>query len=251
MDWGYGVTAVPERRGTLLPRTLASLRTAGFDRPRLFIDGAQDEGSWRREFGLEVTCHWPRIRTAPSWVLAAWEVYLRNPGADRYAIFQDDIVTCRNLREYLSQCKLPAEKCYLNLYTYDAAMQQLPPDGVSFRGWYLSNQLGKGALGLVFDRKAMQAVLTARHIVQRQGDRSIGRFKAEPDGRMPENWEKAIDGGIVDGLGEQGFTEWIHWPSLLQHTGGEASVAGNQRKGHSPSFPGEGANALDFLRGRG
>src|SRR5579872_2050280 len=31
LAWAYGVTTVPARRDTLLPRTLASLRQAGFE----------------------------------------------------------------------------------------------------------------------------------------------------------------------------------------------------------------------------
>ena len=244
--WAYGVTTVPERRRTCLPRTLASLRAAGFDSPRLFVDNERDAESWRQEFKLEVTAHWPRMRAAPSWVACAWELFLRNPSAERFAIFQDDILACRNIRQYLEECPLPAEKCFLNLYTHGPEMQQLPPSP-RHRGWYLANQLGKGALGLVFDRSAFMALLTAQHIVKRQGDVSTGRWKPDPDGRSPCNYEKGIDGGIVDALGQQQFTEWIHWPSLLQHADDGVSTIHNLPKKCSPSFPGEHVNALDFL----
>ncbi len=40
--WMYGVTTTPTREEDLFPRTLASLKNAGFDNPWLFIDGCDD-----------------------------------------------------------------------------------------------------------------------------------------------------------------------------------------------------------------
>jgi hypothetical protein len=37
--WAYGITTVPSRLTTLLPRTITSLAAAGFDKPHLFVDG--------------------------------------------------------------------------------------------------------------------------------------------------------------------------------------------------------------------
>ena len=42
MKWAYGITTVPSRRENLFERTLQSLAVAGFDNPRLFVDGVDD-----------------------------------------------------------------------------------------------------------------------------------------------------------------------------------------------------------------
>src|SRR3954465_7467772 len=88
--WAYGITTVPERRYDLLPRTIHSLARGGFDLPRLFIDG--HEKSYHEWDTLPQTIRYPAIRTMGNWLLGLWELYIREPAADRYAIFQDDCV---------------------------------------------------------------------------------------------------------------------------------------------------------------
>ncbi len=73
--WAYGVTTVPVREDRLLPKTLASLRAAGFDKPRLFVDGVRNAWDWEQKFGLEVTARWPHVLTAGNWVLSMYELY--------------------------------------------------------------------------------------------------------------------------------------------------------------------------------
>src|SRR5690348_4917848 len=104
--WSYGVTTVLERRDNLLPRTLKSLAAGGFDKPRLFVDGCP-AASYYDGFGLEVTIRNPRIRTHPHWVLSLLELFGRDPTADRFALFQDDLVCYKNLRDYLGGCRYP------------------------------------------------------------------------------------------------------------------------------------------------
>src|SRR5688500_19007244 len=100
MKWAYGVTTVLARRHDLLPRTLASLRAAGLDQPRLFVDGCThlEADRLERETKLPVTARYPFVRTACSWILAMYELYLRDRGADRFAMFQDDVIVCKDLR---------------------------------------------------------------------------------------------------------------------------------------------------------
>src|SRR5689334_3053216 len=106
MEWSVGVTTVPARAGVMLPRTLASLAAGGFDRPRLFVDGSDDVQSWKAMFRLPASCRWPRVKPFGNWVLALWELWLREPDADRWAIFQDDLVCVRNLRPYLESLEI-------------------------------------------------------------------------------------------------------------------------------------------------
>jgi hypothetical protein len=233
MKWAYAVTTCVQRRKDLLPRTLASLRAAGFDKPRLFVDGDKDALSWEREFGLEVTARYPTIRTYGNWVLALAELYIRNPSADRYFVAQDDFTCYRNLRQYLERCKYP-EKGYLNCYTFPSNQIICPKDaqGRPLVGWYPSNQLGRGAVALVFDRLAVQTLLRHQHMVERPTDAHRGH--------------RAIDGGIVTAFAKAGWKEYCHNPSLTQHIG-DVSSMGNKPHKKAISFRGESFDALELL----
>ena len=225
MKWAYAVTTVPERFDDLLPRTLVSLAGAGFNQPHLFVDRAEPDCDWQ-QFNLSATVRYGgALRTAGNWVCALWELYARFPEYDRYAIFQDDIILYRNLRQYLEQIVLE-ENTYWNLYTYAQNEKQFDNTFV------LSNQLGKGALGLVFDRKGVVDLLSSEHLVKRPQD--------------PRRGHRAIDGGIVDSLKQKGYKELCHMPSLCQHTGLVSSM-GNGQQELAPSFRGEDYNALDML----
>lgn len=225
MLWAYGVTTVPQRRTTLLPRTLDSLAAAGFDAPRLFVDGA--ESADYVQFGLPVTSRVPAIRTFANFMLGLAELYCRCTTADRYAMFQDDLICVAGLREYLSKVAYPPMS-YMNLYTFP--QNQAMAKGR--RGFYPSNQLGKGALALVFNRDAVRMIIQSRYVVDRMLDRIGG-------------W-KSIDGGIVCAFKSLGWKEYVHNPSLVQHTG-RVSTMGNRRHPLAGSFPGEGFDATELL----
>lgn len=197
-----------------------SLAVGGFDRPRLFVDGARNFTYLVDRFKLDVTCHYPKLRVHGTWVLALYELYVREPHADRYAVFQDDLVCPRGLRAYLDSHPFPAD-AYWNLYTCrgntDPGRTYLdtglvrpgePYPGVprgSVPGWYPSNQRGWGALGLVFDRPAVLQLLSSDHMLSRPMNPIRG-------------W-RSVDGGVVDSMRKVGRKELVHSPSLLQHTG--------------------------------
>lgn len=270
MKFAVGLTTVPERRTDLLPRTVASLEAAGFpaEDMRLFIDGSLYADHW---LVRERTCHGPeRVRAYGNWILGLWELYLRQPAADVYCMFQDDLVCSLWLRNYLSAtCYQPIRnhfpgphcaglpggkisslpgarafnpewKVYYNLYTFPSNQDQCPRDQATGRqgeGWYASNQLGRGAVGLVFSRQAVQELLCSPHVVLRVVDCHRGH--------------KAIDGAVVTALREKGYTELVHNPSLLQHTGTAVSSIGNKPHQQAPSFRGEGYSLKQLLAGGG
>lgn len=232
MSWTYGITTVPGRARELFPRTLDSLAKSGFDKPRLFIDGAKDGRDYEK-YGLEITTRWPNLRTAGNWVLSLYELYIRNPECDRYAIFQDDFVTGLNLRQYLDCCNYP-DKGYWNLYTFPVN-QNLCPEKKTYQGWYPSDQFGKGAVALVFNREAVCTLLSQRMLVDRPQD--------------PKRGHKAIDGGIADSMKKIGWLEYTHNPSLVQHTGSVSSM-GNPRHPTASSFQGEDFDLMSLVPNR-
>lgn len=213
IEWSYGVTSCAQRLESLLPKTLTSLAKAGFNSPRLFIDGHY---------------HHPSIGAYGNWLLAVWELYIRQPRANMYAIFQDDLVMCRGVREYLERCKYP-EKGYLNLFTF--ATNENIVHGKS-EGWMLSDQLGKGALALVFSHEAIVTLLKQSHLVN---------YPQLPKGH------KNIDSAVKHALVSQAkWQEFIHNPSLVQHTGTEGTL-GNPRHPKAWTFPGEDFDARSLL----
>lgn len=229
MKWSYGITTVPERINTTFPKTLNSLMWSGFETPHLFVDGEADPSQYDIFFGLNITCRYPRTSINGHWMLSLGELYVRNPHADRYALFQDDFVTCKNLRPYLEQAGYPP-KGYLNLLTFPRNQNLCP---ANHRGFYLSDQKGLGAVALVFSNEAAKILLSNPYLVnklQTNGERS---------------W-RYIDGGIVSALATQGWREYVHNPSLVLHTGHKSTHA----KGSYPaarSFPGENFDCLSLL----
>lgn len=226
---------------TTLPKTLASLKAGGFDSPRLFVDGTKAVGEWEERFGLPVTGRFPVIRAYGNWVLSLAELAIREPQADRFAIFQDDLVMSRNARQYLERCRL-AEDTYWNLYTFPSykgstGNEQLCGGRV---GWHPSNQRGWGALALVFTRVAVIRLLTSQHMVAKP-------FAAT-------NPDRNIDGAVVEAFHTFAGKELVHFPSLVQHTGNGQSAIGQWSPNHahkqhplSPSFRGEDFDALSLL----
>lgn len=254
--WACGVTTIdcefrPERRKILLPQTLASLEVAGFPSPRLFVDGA-DNGTKTNEhlwtsFNLPVTFRNPRIFAFGNWMLGAIELFIRQPAADYYAMFQDDIVLSKNVRQFLERTTWPSKTCYLSLYT--AGAEQEAVSGKP-NGWYESppitgrdffdiaagaerrQQAGQGALALIFTREGLHTLFKQPHFVERPMDVSRG--------------QRNIDGGIVEAMNKSGWRCWVHNPGLVQHKGEHSTISGIY---HRPSqcFAGEKFDALSLL----
>jgi hypothetical protein len=237
--WSYGVTTVPDRLESTLPITLRSLRNGGFPKPRLFIDGVDITDRWRR-FNLPITPRWPKVGAMQNWILSLSELYYREPKADRFTIFQDDIICSSNLRQYLELCIYP-ENGYLNLYTVPinqeiATNRNHPIKSIINVGWFPSNQRGKGALALVFNQSTVRLLLSSQYIMKKVLDTHKGH--------------KNIDGAVITVMRDnpnQSITEWCHSPSLVQHIGNNQSTLNNHPKDIAPIFNGERFNCLDFI----
>ena len=227
MRWCYGVTTHISRRDTTLPITLESLRAGGFNSPHLFIDGCRESNEYKH-FGLDMTCRYPVVKTFGNWSLSVLELLMRDPQAERFAIFQDDFITSIGLREYLESCQYPPNS-YLNLFTFRDNEKVINGKPV---GWYESSiakntrtfQTGRGAVALVFSRDALQTLLHEKHFL----DRPFGAGK----------WWRGVDGGVVCAMNKSGFREYVHNPSLIQHIG-EISSMGNAPHAKANTFRGE------------
>ena len=226
LSWSYGLTTCKRRvkDPKLLIRTIESLSSAGFGEPIVFADETDPEDIPEELDHLEWNCRGVHLRTFANFCLGLMEIYMRSPRADRFAMFQDDFITYRNLRDYLEAVPYP-QKGYLNLYTF-------PENEKDLDGWYFSNQQGLGAVALVFDNATVRALLSSEHMMNRPLDKNRG-------------W-RAIDGGIVTGLKHKGIKEYVHNPSLVQHTGTHSSM-GNNTHAQATTFRGEHLNAMELL----
>ena len=251
MLWSYGVTTVVSRvmDGTL-QRTLASLANAGFDRPRLFLDGSAAGGV---PANLDVTVRAPSVGPWGNWWLGLVELYLREPACERYAIFQDDVLACKGLREYLSRCQYPdgrdgREPGFWNLYTarhseWEVGGREGWMQGALVSPGDPSERLQKciGALGLVFNREAVMLLLSSPIVAQ----------KAAAVDRPNRN----IDGCVVTAMNlhrskewPAGWREYVHGPSLIQHTGTESTIRQEPQEKRATTFRGEGWDAMEMLK---
>ncbi len=236
MKWSYGVTTVQERvdNGYLL-ETLESLKNGGFENPILFGDGITHNSAidLKKKTGLQVVNRPQKIRAVGNWILALWELMIRVPNADRYAIFQDDLNCVTNLRQYLERVPYPANS-YLNLYTFPENAKLKP--ATIRNGFYKANQWGRGAVGLVFNRDSAINLVTHPHMAKKPNSK---------------NGHLSIDGAISESMKRSTpkHFEYVHYPSLLWHIGKKSAI-GNGPQSAAKSFPGKDFDALSFLQER-
>lgn len=255
IKWAYGITTVPERIEHHLPRTLNSLLDAGFGNPRLFVDGGTE--SQYAHLGLQVTTRNPKVKAYANWYLSLLELFMRNPDAQRFAIFQDDIKAVKNLRPYLDRLPFP-QKGYLNLTTFwesESIVGEQSPIGIVPAAPQRKHngepkrpnavgvipQHGRGALGLVFDRDGVLTLLRHEHMTN--------RVIPDRQGFDPNRHYRLIDGAVITAMNLSGYTEYVHNPSLVQHAGTTSTITGRQwgAKSLSKSFPGDEFDCLSLL----
>lgn len=222
MRFAYAVMTCESRFDTYLPRTVASLAAAGFDRPTLFIDGSlRCTNKWQLP---QVVRQAEPLGPFGAWMSCVWSLFTSAPDSDRFIIFQDDIVASLGLREFLEKREYPYLG-YCNLCTY--------PDNASRahneNTWYPSNQLGLGAQALMFSNEAMAALLSSPHLAKRIADKGAGPRK--------RRW-KYIDGAVSTAMKDAGYREFVSDPSLVYHTGDTSSIA-NKKQPQTALFKGE------------
>lgn len=223
--WSYGITASPQRVDNgLLLQTVKSLAAAGFNDPTIFMDGACDfDESWN---GLvnKLVIRTPGIGHLPNWMTSLVHLYCTAPKAVYYALFEDDLICCKNLRQYLESCEPP--NGYWNLLTHDQNIVYAN----NVNGWHESNQRGRGAVGLVFPRDTLLALIRARGFFDRPS----------LDG------EQNADGMVITCLRPLELKEYIHFPSLVQHMGLQSVM--NHKYGKVRAFVEDYDPVHDFSR---
>jgi hypothetical protein len=273
--WAVGITTVPSRTESY-KATITSLHKAGFDYSYLTTFTDYHRNAWA------------------NWILGMYTLWIRHGGPSKcpncnddivndvcwrsvqqpgdcdykqrtlFAMFQDDIIAVKNLRQYLEQMDWPtctfqrqiwarqevaqSPGTYLNLYTFLQNEQVVA--GEESGKWYEGSQIsggnsqglqrGQGALGLVFDRDGIKKLLASPITVNKITD--------------PKRGHKAIDGAVATVMNSVGYREMVHNPSLLRHTGILSAIR-SQDAGEETdcpfapdlTFPGEDFDALSLL----
>lgn len=233
VKWQYGITTHPSRLDNHFPETIESLKQAGFDSPWIFLDGPIPS-TLPQELRQRISSRSSSLGVIGNYMTALWELYVRNPLADRYAIFQDDIVLCKNVKPYLDSLQLPEDR-YWNLFTFMENEKLIKTK----KGFIESSQYGRGAVALVYPRSAVVETLSSRSLVMK------------PQAANKKIATKRIDGGICTAICKkhgqaQTHTEYVHAPSLVQHQGLKSTL-GNDNQPQSNSFPGEDFDCLTLL----
>ena len=84
----------------------------------------------------------------------------------------------------------------------------------------------------MFSLDAIIVLLTSAHMIDRP--------------QCPKRGFKAVDGGIVDSFRKAGWKEYVHNPSLVQHTGLSSSM-GSKRQPLSKCFLEENYDATELI----
>jgi len=183
MRWAVGVTTARRPLPTL-QKTCTSLARAGFAGPRI-LDDVDRQGPW------------------PNWLRAVQALLREHPEAEALLICQDDIVLCRDLRQYLDRTLWPGPAVALcSPYCPGPYRQKRPGWRRQQRGWALV-----GALCWALPRRAAEAVLE-----------DLGEVAAR----------SRIDARVGRWAAQTGRSVWYHSPSLVQHIGNRNSALGDK-----------------------
>ena len=201
--WAVGVTTAPRRRSTL-ESCLDSLVRAGWEEPRLFLDGSMHLPS--RYYGLPVTWRESRIGAWPAWRMALAELFFQQPDADAYLMIQDDVVLYDRepLRDYLEQVLWPGDRPGIVSLFY-TGLAETP-------GWHCSaGEWHWGSQAFLFAPGAVRALLADANV-------ALTWLAASGLSHIP------IPEAIHEWVRRTGIDVWYANPSLAQHIGNTSTI---------------------------
>jgi hypothetical protein len=209
-QWAVGVTTAPRGQPTL-EECLTSLASAGWNDPRLFVDG--DAALPPRCADLDQTCRSHRVGAWPSYYLALAELMMRQPEADAFLLVQDDVVFAEGffVRGYLEDVLWPGKKP--GIVSLLCPHPYTKPDP----GWYpFDDDWIWGAQAFAFSREAAQGFLTDSRVLQHRYTRH-------------RNPLADIDWCVGQWAKRQRQPIYYPTPSLVQHVGQISSLWPGQR----------------------
>jgi glycosyltransferase involved in cell wall biosynthesis len=204
LSWVVAVLTAPRPRPTLAG-TLESLGRAGFGDVQIF---AEPRAPIPAAFAdLPIHRHRHRLGPLRNFGFAARRLLEAHPGADCYAIFEDDLSAAAGLLDWCDREFWPGDHGIVSLYTSRVMCDDRP-------GWQTLN-LGRyrtfGALAFVFRGPVLRGLLDDPDVL-----RHVNRGMPGADAVVGE-WALRRGVGIA-----------YHSPSLVQHEGEATSLEGHR-----------------------
>ena len=200
--WAVGITTAPRRRPTL-EACLDGVVRAGWEAPRLFLDGTSRVPP--RYAHLPMTWREDGVGAWPSWYLALAELVLQQPDADAYLMLQDDVVLHdrESLRGYLERVLWPGDRPGLVSLFYTG------PDTTP--GWHRDEAWHWGAQGFVLSPALARALLADPGAMQ-------ALLNSSADHHIP------IPSVLYAWARRHRIDTWYATPSLSQHIGNASAI---------------------------
>ena len=225
--WAVGMTLAPRKKPTH-NETLRSAKLAGFDDIHLYMDGKVEVDEEFKDY--PVTLREPILGPWKNWTATLKELYETYPDRDAYAIFQDDVSFCKNIRKFAEKTLWVDSDRHMGVasfYSPSHYERTIP-------GWYKRN-VGislRPALTFVFSPTNVESVLAY--------------FERNP-------WRRKAN--IDNAIGQWGrHTKrypYFFSPSLCQHIGHSSVISpwkSIKGKRKSYKYVGEDFDAMEFLK---
>jgi GT2 family glycosyltransferase len=238
--WAVGITAAPRRQPTVA-RCAASVRAAGWE-PTLFAE----PGTNGLPAGFAIVERPQRLGIWQNYVQTLRDLLTAHPEAQAIVVLQDDVVLCRDVREFLEHDLWPGlNPGMVSLYV---------PEEKEAGGQAGCDRRGGTVIGIcaaVFPRTVAERLVDSPFARAWRGCHHRGGCEPDPLRK------KAIDTGICEQLKAWGLPVWNYRPSLAQHIADTSAVGHGgrhqvrQRHGllyrQSRHFPGEQTSAFDLF----
>ena len=226
-SWAVGMTLSPRKRPTH-NETLRSAKLAGFDDIHLYMDGKVDVDDEFKDY--PVTLREPKLGAWKNWITTLEELYNTYPDKDAYAIFQDDVSFCKNVRKFAEKTLWADSERHMGVasfYSPSHYERTIP-------GWYKRN------VGITL-RPAVTFVFSPTNV-----ESVLSYFERNP-------WKRKAN--IDNAIGQWGrHTKrypYFFSPSLCQHIGHTSVISpwkSIKGKRKSYKYVGEDFDATEFLK---
>lgn len=229
VNWAAAITTCPRDESLLLPTVLA-LRRGGWGDVTVYGEPGSDTLD-----GVKCVTRPVAYGCWVNWVCSLFEMLQANDKADYFAIFEDDISICNNVRSYLEEL-MPGLGRFGAIALYTPSHMKKLSGGLhclhdeSYRGGTMW-----GTQAIVFTAESLSEFLSHRDTVTYRRE-SLGRENKNRDSAIGM-WARA-----------SGRKVYYHTPSLVQHVGRISSV---QHAHHeADDYVGDDFDAVSLLGGR-